>query len=137
MSPTELLSSDAAVAVLDALRERYDYVLVDAPPVLPVSDVAVLAKLVDGVLFLTNDVVSRRGPIRRAVRLLDQVDAPVIGTVVNATPVHQRDSYGDYGFHHRAGYGHHRADLGDDAAPVAANEGMLASGAGTSEAPDR
>jgi Mrp family chromosome partitioning ATPase len=122
MSPTDLLASEKAAEVFRELRERYDYVLVDAPPVLPVSDVAVLTKHVDGVLFLTNDVVSRRGPIRRAVRLLGQVDAPVIGTVVNATPVHQRDGYGDYGFHHRIGYGHARAVEGDDAAPVATHE---------------
>jgi Mrp family chromosome partitioning ATPase/capsular polysaccharide biosynthesis protein len=106
LSLTELLASRSAVEVFNELRQRYDYVLVDAPPVLPVGDVAVLTRHMDGVIFLTNDAMSRRGPIRRAVHLLTQVGAPVIGVVVNATSTRQPDGYAEYGgFYHRGGYG--------------------------------
>jgi tyrosine-protein kinase len=120
LSPPELLASKSAGAVFRQLRERYDYVLVDAPPVLPVSDVAVLTRHVDGVLFLADDAVSRQGPIRRAVRLLKQVEAPVIGAVVNTTPVHKRDSSGYYGsyMYSSGGYGRDPgAERGNGLAP--------------------
>ncbi len=94
-NPAELLASKRAAAALDELRERFDYVLVDAPPVLPVSDVAVLAAHVDGVVLLTNDEVSRQGTIRRTARLLRQVDAPVVGTIINESPARRGDAY-DY-----------------------------------------
>jgi tyrosine-protein kinase len=96
LNPSELLASRRAAEVFHELRERFDYILVDSPPVLPVSDVAALTKHVDGVLFLTNDAESRQGAIQRAVRLLKQVDAPVIGAVVNGTPGRQWESSSYY-----------------------------------------
>jgi capsular exopolysaccharide synthesis family protein len=128
LSPTDLLASGRATRVFRDLREQYDYVLVDAPPVLPVSDVAVLTKHVDGVVFLANDVVSRRGAIRRAVRLLTQVDAPVIGMIVNATPAHQLDGYGDYGGY--SGYGGYWGEEG-----VEGKNGSKRSGSPTADRP--
>ena len=119
LNPPELLASRSASEVFRQLRERYDYVLVDAPPVLPVSDVAVLTRHVDGVLFLANDAVSRQGPIRRAVRLLKQANAPVIGAVVNTSAGHKRDDGDDYGYMYQRG-GYRRdpnADLGNGLAP--------------------
>ncbi len=96
LNPSDLLASRSASTVFDELRRRYDYVIIDAPPVLPVSDVAALTKHVDGVLFLTNDEISRRGPVRRAARLLTQIDAPVIGAVVNAAPIRHREAHNYY-----------------------------------------
>ncbi len=83
------------------------------------SDVAVLTRHVDGVLFLANDAVSRQGPIRRAVRLLKQANAPVIGAVVNTSAGHKRDDGDDYGYMYQRG-GYRRdpnADLGNGLAP--------------------
>src|SRR5205823_2030092 len=80
-NPSELLSSPRAAEVFGALGREYDIVLVDSPPVLPVTDAAVLSAWVDAtILVATSGTTTKRG-LARAVELLRQVDAPVVGTV--------------------------------------------------------
>lgn len=99
-NPSELLSARRTAEILEMLATESDYVLLDGPPVLPVTDSLVLATMVDGVVFVaTADQTTRRGS-RHALELLQQVAAPVIGTVLNG--VERKASYtyqyGNYGY---------------------------------------
>ena len=94
-NPSELLSSRRTVEVLALLQAEFDMVLIDSPPVLPVTDSLVLSGLVDATLMVAVAGGTTRKEAARAVELLRQVDAPLIGTVLNG--VRSDGSYG-YGY---------------------------------------
>lgn len=99
-NPSELLSTRRARDVLEALGRQFDVVLVDAPPVLPVTDALLLGNLVDATILVTSAGRTSKRATRRALELLEQVDAVVEGTVLNY--VTGDDAYGaSYGY----GYG--------------------------------
>jgi Mrp family chromosome partitioning ATPase len=75
--------------VIAALKERADYVLFDVPPVLAVTDAALLGLKVDAVLLALRAGSSRRDHAARAKQELERVNVPVIGTVLTNAP---RDS---------------------------------------------
>jgi len=81
--PTELLGSDRMKQILAYLRERYAYVLIDSPPLIPVSDAVVLSTLVDGVIVVVDPRRAPRPVVFKAHRRLVRVNANVLGAVVN------------------------------------------------------
>lgn len=81
--PAELLSSPRMADVVAALRSGYDRVLLDASPLLPVTDAVICAGLVDGALLVVRWGRTHRDEVARAVAMLEQVHAPVLGTVLN------------------------------------------------------
>jgi capsular exopolysaccharide synthesis family protein len=94
-NPSELLSSRRTGHVLAALQAEADVVLIDSPPVLPVTDAAVLSGRVDVTLLVTRAGVTTGRQLSRAVEVLQQVDAPLVGVVLNG--VSAEDAYGyDY-----------------------------------------
>ncbi len=82
-NPSELLSSRRTVEVLALLQAEFDIVLIDSPPVLPVTDALVISGLVDATLLISVSGGTTRKEAARAVELLRQVDAPLIGSVLN------------------------------------------------------
>nr|MDQ3353591.1 polysaccharide biosynthesis tyrosine autokinase [Actinomycetota bacterium] len=82
-NPSELLASQRSADVLLALRSECDVVLVDSPPVLPVTDSIVLSRMVDATILVGTAGRTTRKEYQRAVELLRQVDAPLIGSVLN------------------------------------------------------
>ncbi len=98
-NPSELLSTDRAVEVLAALEGESDIVLVDSPPILPVTDAAVLTRVVDGVLLVVTVGSTTRKQIAQALEVLRQVDAPLIGTVLNNVSPEGSYSYVYQGYH--------------------------------------
>ena len=92
-NPSELLSSKRTVEVLGSLQAEYDIVLIDAPPVLPVTDALVLSGRVDATLLVAVAGATTRKEGARAVELLRQVDAPLVGAVLNGV-----DTEGSYGY---------------------------------------
>jgi capsular exopolysaccharide synthesis family protein len=100
-NPSELLSGQRTAEIFEALRSECDLVLIDSPPVLPVSDGVVIAGRVDATLVVVNDGETRRKQLTRALELLYHVDAKVIGTVLNRVAKGTIDygySYGYYGY---------------------------------------
>jgi len=91
-NPSELLSGDAAAKALAAAAEAYDVLLIDAPPVLPVTDPLVLAQHVDGVVLVADARHTGLADVREAWQRLAQVGAPLVGTVLNGADVNE-DSY--------------------------------------------
>lgn len=82
-TPTELISSSRMREVLAWLTMRYDLVLIDTPPLLPVTDSQVFSTFVDGVLIVIRSGKARREHVKKAKSLLDHVGAKVIGVVLN------------------------------------------------------
>src|SRR5205814_184128 len=104
-NPSELLASQRTAQVLSALQSESDIVLIDSPPVLPVTDAAVLSSRVDATLLVTRAGATSRRDLTRAVEVLRQVDAPLIGTVLNGVEVE-----GAYGYNYRYGYYYRREE---------------------------
>ncbi|HUO48840.1 MAG TPA: polysaccharide biosynthesis tyrosine autokinase [Acidimicrobiales bacterium] len=82
-NPSELISGARSAELLQALAERADLVLIDSPPVTPLSDAAALAGRVDAVVLVASAGIVTRGHLGRALERLDQVDAPILGIVLN------------------------------------------------------
>jgi capsular exopolysaccharide synthesis family protein len=83
-NPSELLSGERARRLIDVLGQTYDVVIIDCPPVLPVTDSLVLARMADTTLLVTSANKTSKRSLTRAVELLRQVDAPLVGTVLNS-----------------------------------------------------
>jgi capsular exopolysaccharide synthesis family protein len=83
-NPSELLSGERARRLIDVLGQTYDVVVIDCPPVLPVTDSLVLARMADTTLLVTSANKTSKRSLTRAVELLRQVDAPLVGTVLNS-----------------------------------------------------
>ncbi len=101
-NPAELLSTARAAEVLDALQSNSDIVLIDSPPILPVADATVLSRLADATVVVARAGRTSRRSLHRAIEVLQQVDAPVVGTVLNGVRHSSSDGYAlAYGY----GYG--------------------------------
>jgi succinoglycan biosynthesis transport protein ExoP len=83
-NPAELLGSYRMEQLLKDRRKNYDYIIVDGPPVLLVSDAKVLSKVVDGTVLVFNAAATRRGAAQRTIRELQVVDARIVGCVLFA-----------------------------------------------------
>ena len=91
---SELLAGDRTKASLEALGASVDLVIVDSPPVLPVSDPLILASLVDGVIVVASAGTTDRRQLAKTIDRLSQVDAPILGTVLNRFDPIERSTYG-------------------------------------------
>lgn len=96
-NPSELLGSARMAELLDELSNRADIVLFDAPPLLPITDAVVLARLCDGAVLIARYGSTHREQIRRAVAMLADVDARLLGTLLNMVPTKGADAY-HYGY---------------------------------------
>jgi capsular exopolysaccharide synthesis family protein len=96
-NPAEILQTDAMRALLAELRHRYDVVLIDSPPLLPVTDAALLASIADGAILVVRHGETGHDQVRAAVERLDSVGARLLGTVLSMSPAKELTRYG-YGY---------------------------------------
>jgi capsular exopolysaccharide synthesis family protein len=80
-NPSELLDSPQMAELIDELRGRFDKIILDSPPLLPVTDGAVVAARADGAILLVRARKTTRAQVTAASRALAAVDAKVLGTV--------------------------------------------------------
>ena len=113
-NPSELLGSRNMALLLEELEKRFDVVLLDAPPLLPVTDAAVLAQASDGAILVTRHGKTSRAQAAGAVEALGAVNARLLGTVLNFMPARSGSSaYGyGYGYSYQAGPAKPRAQRG-------------------------
>ncbi len=97
-NPAELLGSERARAIISAILDHYDMILIDGPPVLPVIDAVVLSQLVDATVVVARVGKSVRANLARTIEALTQANAPIAGFVLNAVPRARRYGYGRYGY---------------------------------------
>jgi len=107
-NPAEILALNHVVELVDALSPLADIVLIDCPPVLPVTDTLLVSRLVDGLLVLTKAGGTKKPDLRRMVELLNQVRAPILGMIINSVP--RRGGYAyEYGYGYGYGYGRYQS----------------------------
>jgi protein-tyrosine kinase len=82
-NPAEMLASGMMDKVRDFLKDRAEMVIFDCPPVVAVTDAAVLSRKVDGVILVVQLGVVERAAARQAKALLENVNAPLLGVVIN------------------------------------------------------
>lgn len=80
--PAETLSSHALESLVDQARKSYDIVLIDAPPVLAVTDASILSRLADGVILVVAARESKKENSRQAQKALDKVGARILGVLL-------------------------------------------------------
>ncbi len=97
LNPAEVLGSQRFSRLLAGVREEFDYVLIDASPIGPVSDPAILATQVDGVLLVLDAQNTRKGAVRQSIRSLQAVDANILGTIMNNAKISKSEYY-SYGY---------------------------------------
>lgn len=97
-NPAELLSSNRMQKLLDKMRERYDYILLDSPPVDLVVDAVALSSKCDGVLFVVRAGQSERGAVIHGMDQLEYAGANVLGFVFNGVTSETAAGYGKYRF---------------------------------------
>jgi capsular exopolysaccharide synthesis family protein len=98
-NPSELLGGDAMAEMLTTLRGRFDMIVIDTPPLLPVTDAAVASRLADGAILVVRYGKTTRHQISTALRSLAAVDARVLGTVLAMTPNKGAEAYKTYGYY--------------------------------------
>ncbi|MEV4640419.1 polysaccharide biosynthesis tyrosine autokinase [Actinoplanes sp. NPDC049548] len=92
-NPSELLGSQHMANLLDDLRGRFDMIIVDCPPLLPVTDGAVVAARADGALLLARSRKTTSTQVTSAVRALESVDARLLGCVFNMVAAKGPEAY--------------------------------------------
>jgi capsular exopolysaccharide synthesis family protein len=99
-NPSELLGSDAMKKLIKDLEQGHDAVIIDAPPLLPVTDAAVLSQHVGGVLMVIGSSKVRLQHIEKSLGSLELVEADLLGIVFNLLPTKGADAYtyGYYGY---------------------------------------
>ena len=104
-NPSEMLMSNKMQDLLDRVRTEYDYVLIDTPPIMPVTDAAVLGAKVDGVMIVIASGADKPELVQAAKTRLVQGGANILGCILNKVQVGGgRYGYGKYG-NHKYGYG--------------------------------
>ena len=89
-SPADLLGSRRMESLVTNLKSRADFVLFDAPPVIAVTDAALLASLLDGVLLVVSAGQTRRDDAQQAKALLQKINVRIVGTVLTNAAVDRR-----------------------------------------------
>lgn len=117
-NPSELLGSPRMEKLLEQMREKYDCIILDTPPINMVTDAVVLAPKSDGVLFVVRANQSERGAVAHAVEQLEYAQIKILGFVLNGIDMEKSNygygkyrykrykRYGRYGYSSGYGYGY-------------------------------
>jgi capsular exopolysaccharide synthesis family protein len=104
-NPAEILHSERFKAFLEQMQGRFDRVILDSPPIVPVTDGVVLSTLVDGTILVVRAFKTTKDLARHALRALLDVGANVAGTVLNAVNLNKGEyKYSQYYYYRRDGY---------------------------------
>ena len=104
-----------------ALRQKFDHVIIDSPPILPITDATIISTLVDGVIMVVESDSTSRAALARACRVMEHSGGRILGTVFNKVDV-RRDGYYGYRYYHgyyTSGSKSYYHDNHDDSRPAA------------------
>ncbi|MDQ0000521.1 polysaccharide biosynthesis tyrosine autokinase [Pseudarthrobacter sulfonivorans] len=99
-NPSELLGSDAMQGLIQHLEDIFDHVIIDAPPLLPVTDAAVLAQHVGGIVLVVGVQKLKQQDLEKSLGSLQLVGSNLLGIVLNRLPAKGPDAYA-YGYYQR------------------------------------
>lgn len=104
-SPLELISSQRFADTMQELKQRFDVVVVDCPPIKPVSDSLVISRFANAVLYVVKTDGAPHQLIREAIASLRDVEAPLLGVVLNQMNMQKAHGYGSYSYQYKYTYG--------------------------------
>lgn len=87
-NPAELLGTSKMSNLINILKSKYDYVIFDTPPVMPVTDASILGPLTDGVIMVIKAEKTQQGIVRHSEDLLKQVQTKILGYVLTNVQYH-------------------------------------------------
>lgn len=109
-NPGELLGSNKMKEVLASLRESYDFIIMDSPPAIAISDASVLSVNSDAVILVFHGKKTTRASARQAMERLEAVRAPILGAILNGVNLRNPD-YAYYRFYYGSDYGMFRENI--------------------------
>ena len=110
-NPTELFHTERFSSIIKELSQTYDRVLFDSPPVAMVADPLILSSMIDGVVLVIKGASTSRDMIRRALKQLKDVNARILGAVINDLDLESRE----YGYYYYRQYGYYYGEKERDA----------------------
>ncbi len=113
-NPSELLGSERMSHLISEFNRAFDVVIYDSPPLLPVTDAAILAKNVGGTLVVVAAGRTHKNQLKGALSALENVGAPVSGLVLTMLPTKGPDAYGYGRYGYGYGYGYGEGAAADD-----------------------
>ena len=106
---SDIVSKDQLKKFFDTLKIKYDYIIVDSPPVQPVSDTLILAQAVDHNFFIIRAEETKTGSLMSSIKKIKSVGAKIDGIVLNDLDISGR-GYGYYNYY-QSYYGREPSDL--------------------------
>lgn len=91
-NPSELLSKTALIDLLETVKKQYDYILVDAPPVI-VADTTIIAQKIDGIIMVAEENKTPKQKFQKALNTLESTNTPILGIVLNKTKQDKSSKY--------------------------------------------
>jgi capsular exopolysaccharide synthesis family protein len=123
-NPAELLGSADMTQLLEDLKARYDLILVDSPPMLPVADGSIMASKVDGLVVVVDGFGTRSSALKATLDMVRSTQVNLIGVIINKLK-RPRFGYG-YGYHYYYYYrSYHRYYASEDGVPANGANGRL------------
>ena len=98
-NPSELLSSKRMEKVIEQAEKTFDFIILDTPPIIAVTDAAILGKKLDGVLLVTASHETERNVLEKSIDKLNKANVDIFGTVLNKYPVDKR-GYDNYHYYY-------------------------------------
>ncbi len=92
-NPSELLGSKFMADILEGLRQRYEHIIIDTPPVTAVTDAAILAQYADGVVVISKAFTTPKEMVRTAIDNLRKVNSKILGVVLNSVNMKKEGAY--------------------------------------------
>jgi len=105
-NPAEFLTTEGIQKIMKFLHQHFDYVVIDSPPLLPVSDAILLGSVADGILITVRAAYTKRDALQKAIARLSNINEKIIGTVINAIPIGAGGYYSHY-YHYYGYYGYY------------------------------
>lgn len=103
-NPSELLSQPQMIEMIAALREEFDFVIFDAPPISMVTDAAIVGNLVDGALFVVRSNYAAADAVKATVQQLQSVGVKILGAVLTRYDIKKSLKHSNYGYYSNYGY---------------------------------
>ena len=95
-NPSELLASDRMTRLLDDLKDRYDYIIIDGTPLCLVADMLVLSPYIDGYLVVVRAEMTNKKMLNNTVSIIKRINGKVLGFILTRKKVKKSKHYGDY-----------------------------------------
>lgn len=101
-NPSEMLMSNRFKSFIDEMREKFDCIIIDTPPVIAVTDAQVLSTIADGCILVISSGQAEREAVQKSKELLENVNAKILGVVLNKMDLKSKGSY-SYGYYYYYG----------------------------------